>query len=865
MSGTARDGSNRGSGKVDAVKSAVPFGKYLLIDRVNVGGMAEVYKAKTRGVEGFEKLVAIKRILPNIAEDDEFITMFIDEAKISVQLTHANIAQIYDLGKIGDSYFIAMEYVPGKDLRAIFDRMRKRGETLPIPLTCYAISRVCEGLDYAHRKKDAVGRDLNIVHRDISPQNVLTSFEGEVKLIDFGIAKAANKASKTQAGILKGKFGYMSPEQVRGLPLDRRSDIFAVGVVLYELLTGERLFLGESDFSTLEKVRNVDVVPPSTYNRRIPDELERIVMKALTKDVDQRYQWCSELENDLQRFLITSDTIFSRKDLATFMKAAFAEDLEREKLKNQEAMGVDVAAAVSAAPPVEEISFDVDDDVDPDSTEVGPMPTSDPSITSPGPGPGTQPGVAPPAGRTPPPAPPAAPQPPPGATPLTPPPAARTPAPPAAAPVSPPAAGPGSRLPPIVRGPGPGAGPPRMGPGAGAAPPRRPPLPPIPLEDGPTGVGAQPQRARDRDRDRNRDDDDRRAGGGGARKALYAVGGLLLLAAVGGGAWYLGHAGPNGAAPGVLIIRGSPTGAKVSVDGAEVGDVPYIDSKMTVGEHQVKVVAAGYRPYQKQVAVLPGQTATVTATLKEASHPKASVLVVTVPLDTEVLLDGKVVKDGGQSPWQSKSVAAGTSHTIVVHKPGFRDRTFTWTPEAGSDKTFTAQLASAQVTVVVDSTPSHAEVFLDGDKKGETPLTLKDVDATEKHALKITHAGCYQDYTSTLLIEDGLSTKTVDATLDKKPGCGEHHAEVVRHPHPRHHPRAAAAPVGNGTLRLNTKPGWASVWVDGKNTGRQTPLLGYQLPAGTHRVTLKAPNGKRKELQVTIRPDKVTTKIVTMD
>ncbi|MGB9599635.1 MAG: serine/threonine protein kinase, partial [Myxococcota bacterium] len=235
--------------------------------------MAEVFKAKAYGVEGFEKLVAIKRILPNIAEDEEFITMFIDEAKIAVQLNHANIAQIFDLGKIEDTYFIALEYVYGKDLRAIFERLRKRGEIMPIPVACYIITQVCEGLDYAHRKKDSMGRDLNIVHRDVSPQNILVAYEGDVKVIDFGIAKAANKASKTQAGILKGKFGYMSPEQVRGLPLDRRSDIFSLGIIFYEILTGERLFVGESDFSTLEKVRNVEIMPPTAYNRNIPESL----------------------------------------------------------------------------------------------------------------------------------------------------------------------------------------------------------------------------------------------------------------------------------------------------------------------------------------------------------------------------------------------------------------------------------------------------------------------------------------------------------------------------------------------------------------------------------------------------------------
>src|SRR4051812_42822540 len=316
-----------------ALKKPVPFGKYYLLERINVGGMAEVFKAKTFGVEGFERLLAVKRILPNIAEDEEFIAMFIDEAKIAVKLQHANIAQIFYLGKVDDSFFIALEYVHGRDLRSIFDRMRNKAESLPISMACYVTMQVCEGLDYAHNKRDAQGRELNLVHRDISPQNVLIGYEGEVKLIDFGIAKAAGKASKTQAGILKGKFGYMSPEQVRGLPIDKRSDIFAVGIVLYELLTGERLFIGESDFSTLEKVRNVEIQPPSSYNKKIPDELERIVLKALAKDPEDRYQNAIDLHDDLQAFLHTIGGFYSRKDLSAWMKKIFAVEIEEDSAK----------------------------------------------------------------------------------------------------------------------------------------------------------------------------------------------------------------------------------------------------------------------------------------------------------------------------------------------------------------------------------------------------------------------------------------------------------------------------------------------------------------------------------------------------
>ncbi len=378
-------------------RQPIPFGKYLLLDRVNIGGMAEVWRAKTFGAGGFERIVAIKRILPNIAEDEEFISMFLDEAKITVQLNHANIAQIYELNNLSNSYFIAMEYVSGKDLRAVFDRCRKRGEPAPIPLTCYAIAQCCEGLDYAHRAKDRQGRDMSIVHRDVSPQNALVSYDGEVKVIDFGIAKAAGKATKTQAGILKGKFGYMSPEQIRGLPLDGRSDIFAMGVCLYEMLTGERLFVGDSDFSVLEKVRKVEVLPPSHFNRKIPDALERIVMKSLAKDVDDRYQHATELGEELRAFMYSTGTPFTRKDLAAFMKATFAEDYEKERARITEYAEVKAPEGMLAAA---EMGFGVGNVPQMGGSAQSPsavtsVPTQMPISSSPSSAGGTAPGLPP--------------------------------------------------------------------------------------------------------------------------------------------------------------------------------------------------------------------------------------------------------------------------------------------------------------------------------------------------------------------------------------------------------------------------------------------------------------------------------------
>lgn len=315
------------------MKTPTQYGPYLLLERISVGGMAEVYKAKEYGVEGFERTVAVKRILPHVAEDDEFIAMFKDEAKIAVQLNHGNIAQIYNLGNEHDSFYIALEYVAGRDLRTIFQRSQQQGQPMPVAQACYIIMKICEGLDYAHNKKDKYNRPLSIVHRDVSPPNILVSYEGEVKLIDFGVAKAAGRASRTQAGILKGKFGYMSPEQVRGMPLDRRSDVFSVGVVLFEILCGQRLFQAETDFATLEKVRAVDVPRPASINPNIPKALENIMFKALTREPEQRYQSAIELHDELQAFMFAQGLFYSRKDLAAWMRENYAREIDSEKEK----------------------------------------------------------------------------------------------------------------------------------------------------------------------------------------------------------------------------------------------------------------------------------------------------------------------------------------------------------------------------------------------------------------------------------------------------------------------------------------------------------------------------------------------------
>jgi serine/threonine protein kinase len=303
---------------------------------VGIGGMAEVWRAKMFGGDGLGRLVAVKRILPHFGDDEEFVAMFLDEARIGLQLLHANLAQSFELGQLGPYPFLSMEYVPGKALSEVFERYRKAAEPAPMPLVCYCIARMCAGLDYAHRKTDGKGRDLNIVHRGLSLDDVLISYEGDVKVIDFGIAKAAGRVTQTQPGILKGKIGYMSPEQVVGLPLDRRSDVFSIGVCLYELLTGKRPFTGANDFETLEQTRKGRVEPPSTYNPFLPRSLDPIVLRALARDVTERYPHAGELGEDLERFLIHRDVDFDQQTLGRYMRSVFAVDVQHEAQRQQE-------------------------------------------------------------------------------------------------------------------------------------------------------------------------------------------------------------------------------------------------------------------------------------------------------------------------------------------------------------------------------------------------------------------------------------------------------------------------------------------------------------------------------------------------
>jgi serine/threonine protein kinase len=312
------------------------FGKYYLVDRIAMGGMAEIFKAKTFGVGGFENLLVIKRILAHLSENDQFVRMFMDEAKVSALLQNSNIVRIYDFGKLRTNYFIAMECVEGKDVKLILRKLAERRKLLPREFAVYIAMEAAKGLDYAHKRTTLQGQPLNIVHRDVSPSNLLVSYHGEVKVADFGIVKAANTVESTDAGTLKGKFEYMSPEQAQGLELDRRSDIFSLGIILWEMLTGRRAFKSESEIRTLERIKTVDIEYPSAVNPQVPARLDEIVMRALAKDPDDRHQDARELHADLIEFLYPASPDLTQQSLAHFMTELFSEETSRERDRLEE-------------------------------------------------------------------------------------------------------------------------------------------------------------------------------------------------------------------------------------------------------------------------------------------------------------------------------------------------------------------------------------------------------------------------------------------------------------------------------------------------------------------------------------------------
>jgi serine/threonine-protein kinase len=328
---TGSDPADR-TNKTGAFSGGTYFlGRYRVVDEIGVGGMASVHLARVDGPGGFQKWIAIKRIHPHLVEDDTFVNMFLDEARVAARISHPNVATVFELGRHENTYWIAMEYLHGEPVREIMRRTLEVGAPMPPEIACRVIADAAEGLHAAHELLGNDGEKLGLVHRDVTPHNLFVTYDGNTKVVDFGIAKFSSRMASTRAGTLKGKLAYMSPEQVAGHPIDRRTDVFALGVVLWELTTGQRLFRMDNDLDTLAKVQECRVPLPSTLVAGYPSDLEAVALKALAKDPAQRYRTARELSRALQSLLMRRGLFVASDELAAYMASVFGDRIERRE------------------------------------------------------------------------------------------------------------------------------------------------------------------------------------------------------------------------------------------------------------------------------------------------------------------------------------------------------------------------------------------------------------------------------------------------------------------------------------------------------------------------------------------------------
>jgi len=370
--------SQEGKLSPGAPNDPVPFGKYSLLGLIARGGMAEVYRARLQ--DGAEKrLFAVKVMRPQLAREARFIDMFHREGQLAMMLKNRCIVETVEIGQAEGRHYITMEYIGGRDLTQVLRRCQETQQRIPVPHAVYIAARIAEGLHFAHTLVGPDGRPLNIVNRDVSPSNVRMSYNGDVKLLDFGIAQALMKFT-SEIGILKGKFSYMSPEQIRGMPLDARTDVFSAGIILHEMLTTEKLFRGDTEFALMEKVRKAEVPPPSNFNRRVTPELDAITLRALARDVADRYQTAAQLAADLDALI--AGYRFDPKELRQFMRQLFrkeyAKELEDTELSLGGRTGDSMQMTISSTGRLDRASL-----ADRSSSRNTPVPTAPPSAARP--------------------------------------------------------------------------------------------------------------------------------------------------------------------------------------------------------------------------------------------------------------------------------------------------------------------------------------------------------------------------------------------------------------------------------------------------------------------------------------------------
>lgn len=603
--------------------------------------MGEIFLARMRGAAGFEKRVIIKTILPHLAEEEEFIEKFLDEGRIVVQLTHGNIVPVFDMGEEHGEFFIAMEYIPGRDLRDLIKTKQISGEAVDVPIALHIIAEVCKGLGYAHRKRDEQGDLLELVHRDVSPSNVLISSEGEVKLIDFGIARATTKISRTVSGRIQGKFSYMSPEQASGKLVDARSDIFSTGVMLYEMLTGKRPFDGVTDLETIDLVRKCDYDSASTLNPLIPEEVDGIIERALCRELDDRYQTIDQMQADLLSYLYREGCAPSSRDVVSYLSETFSGEIERGELR-------------SGTPSHTSLG----------SKQTGPKRLDDilgAQLDLLGGGGGIT-GIADPFTRT----------------------DASLPMPPApsphtatlitdSAPPAPRLIDEKEHIVDLVPGQSstkttqkePLSAPGRPGAENAASDAEEEDIVPVVTLDESDEPGAsthtdalviaQQQQP-------------------SSRGKAIAVGAVFILAAIAGGIWF-----SQRNAPGTLKVTTSPTGAQLTLDGARVLDaVTPLQLDVKPGWHDISLSKQGYDPYTIRLKMDPGQvinleggrlTLTPITPIKDSSDATRTITITTRPIDATLLLDGREI---GPSP-QDIEIEEGRTVIVYAKKEGCED------------------------------------------------------------------------------------------------------------------------------------------------------------------------------------------------
>lgn len=719
-----------------------PFGKYFLTEKIAVGGMAEIYKAKTFGVDGFEKLLAIKKILPHYSADKEFIAMLTDEAKLVVLLSHTNVVQIYDLGKVGDDYYISMEYIDGVNLREVVNRGLELKQKIPLPICLYITSEICKGLDYAHNKRDGQGVPLHIVHRDVSPQNILISFESEVKIVDFGIAKAALNVSHTTSGILKGKVTYMSPEQALGKPVDHRTDIFSAGILLYEMITGDRLFTGETQLEVLKKIRSTRITD-KTLKSDIPPEARTILAKALAYYPKDRFQSAGDFQIELTKLLYTGFSDYSPKQLSTLIKNWFGPELKLKKKLLQDESSIDSETRSILEEAVEQKSIVHKEESKSGKNKFSSFfadtakPADNLSPSDFNHGPERKPG--------------------------------------------------GNRRLPLLMGIATLLLAGLVATAVFYWKKRPPPLIP-PVEQGQVEIISRPDGA-----PIFLDEKNTGATTPSTLRDLPLKTDLLLrLEMAGFERWekklFLGTADLvtvevdlQAVPSGNLTIKSDPDDAAITFNNVDIGETtPLTIENIDVGKtYELRLTKENYHPWEKQITIENAGPVTVLATLEKIKTPPENltlepvkVAVITSLEITASVNHALISVDGvkkGEAP-QLLKLEPG-KYRIAVAKKGFRTEIRTIEIVAGIDKKFHFDLREETTPVInntnkvpqhtintgmgqlrVDSMPRGASVVLDGNRAGITPIVIPRVDRTKSHTLVVTLPG-YKPWSQTITLD----------------------------------------------------------------------------------------------------------------